>query len=152
MSSRITAAATPIRLEIPGDDDRTLELQMSPLTDRDTDELDNWVQYKIVELARQSVANASPAEREQTIQVALQQAQTMSWTNGSGTAALATASGKARLLWQSVRKQHPAVTEEQLRPYFRYQPNIDRLLECWKQLNGLKEVSVANPPVPANAG
>lgn len=108
-NSAPTAASTPLKL---GDN----EYLMAPLTDMDISELDEWVQSRVMEVARRALVYATtPTEREEMIRVALKTASSMTWMSGEGSKMMSTVDGLTRLVWQSLKKNHPAVTFLELR-------------------------------------
>lgn len=126
---RATAASDPLVL---GD----REFQMSPLTDKDIAELDSWIQSRCIEIARNSLPpDASQELRNETIQSAIEVAMSMTWLSGRGAKILATVQGMTRLVWVSIRKNHPDVTPAQLQAYMLDPENIQKANLAFSRLN-----------------
>jgi len=139
--AKATAAASPLVFA----DGTTF--QMSPLTDRDIAELDLWVQARIVQIARASL-NGEPAEiREETLRLAMQTAAGASWMTGMGARIMATVPGMTRLVWQSIKRSHPEITEEEVGQHLFSPENIEHARETFDKLNleGKKGVKKKRP-------
>lgn len=108
-NQKLTAASMPLKIG-------SKTFQASPLSDKDLTELDNWVRADFIRTARKSLTpDMSTAEREETLSVAMRIAQTLCAFRGSGARQLASVDGMIRLVWQSVKHNHPNVTEDELR-------------------------------------
>lgn len=108
----------------------------SPLSDKDLAEMDSWVQAKTIRIARESLpSNASPAEREETLTIALRLAQTLTAWSGTGAKMIASVEGMTRLVWQSCKRNHPELTEDCLREYMFDPDNIRETQRVFKKLN-----------------
>lgn len=117
---QMTAASVPIVLE----DGTTY--QFSPLSDRDLAELDAWLQSKVIQIARQSLTpDLSQKERDETLSLAMREASNVSFLTKAGQTQLATISGMVHLLWMSIRKNHPDVSEDTLQS--KLMENIDNI-------------------------
>jgi len=142
MEDRINAASSPLRFA-----DGT-EYQMSPLTDRDISELDEWVRVRFINLAMRSLpAETSEAERAAARMQATHEALTLTWMSGRGAQHMASVDGMTRLVWQSVKRNHPGVTEDELRRHLFSQENIAAVQLQFRRLN-MPETN-ADPPRPA---
>lgn len=98
---QVTAAAFPITIG-----DATYE--MSPLTDRDVDEINNWLRASIIKMARDSlVPGMTPAEREELLGVAMTKARQLSFMEGEGARIISSLDGVSRVVWQGLRRRHP---------------------------------------------
>lgn len=105
----VTGASFPITLG-------GAEYHMSPLSDIDIEELNNWLRSRFIQMARDSLPeNASQQQVDDTLRVAMQTAHDMSWMTGAGAKQMSHPDGIARLLWQSLRKRHPDLTHAQVR-------------------------------------
>lgn len=133
----MTAASVPLTLK-----DGT-QFRFSPLTDKDVDELEAWVRHRIVHLARESLtAEASAAEREETLTIALTEATKVSIYSPEYAQLLATVPGMLRILWQSLKREHPELTEEKLRHYISDPENIMLINEAFAAVNIPKEPKI----------
>jgi len=84
---------------------------MSPLTDRDLEELDNWLRVRIIRLARRSTEGLSEKEATATMNQAFAFASKLSWTSDEGASLMATRDGVAKVLFQGIHANHPEVTD-----------------------------------------
>lgn len=130
MTARVTAAATPL---VMNDGTR---LQFSPLTDRDIDEIDEWLQARVIDNAQRSLGpSLSQAERDEVLSAAARESLTISMVSPIGARMLATIAGMTRLLWQSVKRNHPEVTEDDLRRHMSNPDNIHRVNTAFAKTN-----------------
>jgi hypothetical protein len=142
--ARMTAASVPITFA----DGTTY--QFSPLTDKSIDEIDEWLQAKVIETARHSLKPDTPKEeREETLRIAVQESQKVSFLNDDGLLLLATVPGMTFLCWLALRREHPEVTQEQLRDKLSDASNILIVNEKFAHVNKreplLKKVRRAKP-------
>ncbi len=129
---RATAASAPLTFA-----DGT-EYQMSPLTDKDIAELDEWVQARSIRIARMSLsAEADAMERRETMSLAMSEASRLTWMAGEGAAVMATLPGMTRLVWQSVKKSHPDVTERMLAEKLFSPENLNAAIDTYEHLNNI---------------
>jgi len=106
MTTRAEATAAPGEVTIG---DKTY--RMSPLTDRDIGELDNWIQAKSLRIARESIPkDASTDEYNRMITAAMVGIQSLTMSSTRGAAVMASVDGLARALWQGIHPHHPDVT------------------------------------------
>lgn len=109
MTSRAQATAAPGDVTIDGKICR-----MSPLSDKDIAELDNWVRIRVIRLAKESLTGKeTKEEREELLEVAFKHASKLTWL-GEGLEDTTSLEGVARLLWQTLKKHHPDLTVEYL--------------------------------------
>jgi hypothetical protein len=128
--ARMTAASIPITFK----DGTTY--QFSPLTDKSIDEIDEWIQAKVIETARNSLKPDTPqAEREETLRIAMQESQKVSFLNDDGLTLLATIPGMTYLCWISLRKEHPEVKLSDLRDILSDPENLTILNEKFHKVN-----------------
>lgn len=129
MADNLTKAARPLKF-VDG-----TEYRMSPLSDKDIEELDSWVQSEFLATARKAAEGASEEEYERLMRVAMQEAMGLTWMSGPGAKRMATVYGMTRLCWQSVKRNHPDVTFDELRTKLFDPANIRRLREEFQRLN-----------------
>jgi hypothetical protein len=140
MTARITAAATLIHLNVPTDDNpqRQLEFFVSPLSDRDWDELEDWIQTQHIRLARKSLDDdCTQRERDETLAVAVREAGQVSLVSSQGAQYLHSIHGLARLMWHSLRHRHPTLTIEEARGYLLNPANATEFTEAFGRANSL---------------
>lgn len=148
-TSQITAAARPLTLyetvQVEGRDTvREINLDMSPLTDRDITELDLWVQVKFVRMARAAAQGLATEEYEKEIELAQRTAALLSAFTGQGARMLSTVEGMARVTYLAIRKRNPDITEERLRSLLFNPANLSMVNEAIAKANF--------PDTPENKG
>jgi hypothetical protein len=130
MTARITAAPTLIKF-VDG-----TTYKFSPLTDRDLDELDEWLQFKIIDIARRSLPpTATKAEREETLSIAQREACSITFLSPRGVEMMSTLAGMVHLCFISVVKAHPEVTEETFGTLLRNPDNLRVVNEAFTRVN-----------------
>ena len=129
---RITGAAAPLILA-----DGT-QLRFSPLTDRDTEEIDEWLGARIINTARNSFTpSTSQAERDELLAVAMRQAVKTTFATQAGVELLATIPGMAFVCWLSLRKEQPHLTVPKVMELLVNAENLDRAKDVFRHVNGL---------------
>jgi hypothetical protein len=124
---------------------------MSPLTDKDIAELDNWLQSRVVEIAVRAIPQNAPAAlREELLTIALKHATSMSWMTGEGAKQMGTIDGVSRVLWQSLKKEHPDITHDAVRSMMLDPRTIQYALVKFKDLNFGHIKDRKNPPAGKN--
>lgn len=114
--------------------------QMSPLSDKDIAELDAWVQSRIICMARESLPkDATQSERDETLRIAMQTASSVTWMSGQGAKLLATVQGWTRLVWQTIKRNHPDVTEEELSAHMFSPENVREVNRVFTEQNVVKD-------------
>lgn len=147
MAGRMSAASAPVTLT-----DRS-EWQMSPLTDRDYDELTEWARAHVVDVARRSIElmpECSNHDAETIYRVALSKALETTWSSEEGKQLFMTPFGVCRLFWQSIKKRHPNAQESNLRPLFYVAGNITRVMDLFFDINN-RAPADENPTGPVAA-
>jgi len=140
--SRMAGAASPLRFA-----DGT-EYQMSPLTDRDISELDEWVRCRFINLAMRSLPDdMSESDRTKFRVNAVHEAMTLTWMSGRGAQQMASVDGIARLVWQSVKRNNPGVAEDELRRHLFSRENLAAVQLQFRRLN--MPETAADPTRPA---
>ena len=139
MTARITAASVPIKFN------DGVEYLYSPLTDKDIDEMDEWLQARSIENARNSLApGLSAEERQETLSIAIRDSLGITMLSGIGAKMVATVAGMTRLVWQGVKKNHPDVTIEQLRSHLLHPENIREANRVFESTNAVPEGKLKN--------
>lgn len=142
---RITGAAAPITFH----DGTTY--QMSPLSDRDIQEMDLWAQARYIQVSRAGIPDSvSKEDRDAEMRSIRREAMGITWLSGLGASLVATVDGMCRLLWQSIKANHPDVLENDLRAKF-FDPdvaaqNVDEIREMFERLNRVPGGDQKNPP------
>lgn len=108
---------------------------VSPLTDLDRGELDNWVRGLLIRAARESLNGDGLDVREETLATALRTSLTVFWDGPEGRAQIfGTTRGMARFIRQSLKARHPDVTAEWLAERLTSQ-TIDEFMDVFKLAN-----------------
>ena len=108
---------------------------MSRLSDLDIAELDTWVQQYYLCMVRASLEDVSNEEKERVERLATLTALSLTWMSGPGASLLASVRGMTRMVWQTVKKVHPDVTEDELRSHMLSPENIGRAQALFHELN-----------------
>jgi hypothetical protein len=126
---QLTAATVPVIIG-------AFEYQASPLTDRDNDELDNWLKHHIVNTARELMkGETDPIFRREFIEIAQERSLLASFQSYIGVQVFGTPIGLARMVWQLIKKSHPKVTHQELVSQMRDDKNIERVMEVFQALH-----------------
>lgn len=128
---------SPYPLELGG-----TEYLVSPLTDGDISELDNWLQARYISRIRESLAqqydgaeNIPDAEYTRAMTLAGKEALGISWMSGEGARLMASVDGISRVLWQMIKRRQPDVTHAFIREQC-YSPVTAKLAgELFQKLN-----------------
>ena len=121
--------------------------RMSPLSDIDIAEIDNWLRVRHLRLVRESTAGASRAEARRVMMDAFDYAAKLSWTSDDGAALLSTRDGIAKLLWQGMHGNHSELTVEEVYKLLLDPRTIRSAMDTWKLINGVgKEEAPASGP------
>lgn len=127
--------------------------QMSPLSDKDIAELDAWVQSRIICMARESLpVDATKIERDETLSIAIRIASSTTWMSGQGAKLLATVPGWTRLVWQTIKRNHPNVTEEELSEHMFSPENVREVNRVFTEQNVVKNLAKKNSPKKTRKG
>lgn len=148
----VGAGATLVLYKEKGKTDAE-EFIVEPLSDVDISELDEWVRARIVKTARDSLdSTLSPAERIETLEVAMRLAQGESMLSAQGARILGTVDGMARLMWQTIRHRHPNLELETLRGYMFDPRNVEAATVLFRELNSEWTEQLKNRKAPTTRG
>lgn len=129
MPQSVTAAPHPVTF---GD----RHFLMSPLTDGDFEQLNNWLRSSVIQMARRSLTSDLTAEeREETLAVAMREARKMSYLSEAGRTAMATVDGTAQLLWLGMRNNHKDLTSDEVRSMMLNGDDMLSALKVWEEIN-----------------
>lgn len=137
----ITAAAVPAAFIVDGEEK---EFWLSPLTDKEIDEVDMWLQTRYIDIARRSLENCSAAERTETLAIAMQEANSISMLNAQGIAILATITGMTEVAFVSLRKRQPNILKEDVRKWLGINENLMRLNSAFSKANDVGAIHEKN--------
>lgn len=141
---RAALVAAPVELTLG---DKTYV--MSPLTDRDYSELDQYVQSRYIEAALRAAESFKSREMwDRVMTLAMQTAVGLSWSASPGVRVWGTLDGITRLIWQGVKRNMPEVTHEELRPLLVDQRNVEKANEFFKRVNRVPKATADDTPDP----
>lgn len=131
----MTAASRPIMLA-------GKEYQMAPLSDLDIAELDQWLKAKVIQTAIDAVPpDASEQTRQAILDSANRVALELSWMSPEGAKQMRTLDGMARLVWQSIKRQHPETTHIDIRKALTDARTVNEAVSAFDSLNQAGESS-----------
>ncbi len=107
-NNALTGGSIPIRLN------GTL-YNVSPLDDKDTSELDQYVRFIHMETATAAAEKADVRVAQMIVAAAVGQASALSFMSPQGAAIIKSVDGIARILWHGLKHNHPDLTHEQVR-------------------------------------
>lgn len=121
------ASAAPVPVQIDGRD-----LLVSPLSDRDFDELSLWYQGRVLRIARASLdPESAPAEREETLHAAYSHAAKIDFFSEFRSGGLmAQKEVMAQFVWRTLRKRQPALTLDEARRLAESDASVD-IVDAW---------------------
>lgn len=122
---------------------------MSPFTDKDVDEMTNWIRASVVQTARLALTpDMSQEERDEITSAAIAKASTMDYGDPSTIDWMNSRTGKERLMYQSLRARHPELSFEAFRKLlinpneengigsYRYDRQaMDEMGRVWQEMN-----------------
>lgn len=122
---------------------------MSPLSDRDIDEIDLYLQSRIIEISRAAIPpDATREDREIFASAALREASNVSMLSGRGVGLLSTVGGMTRLVWQSIKRNHPDVTLNELREQLSKEYNVRAANATFTKANANRLLKKEGKPGP----
>lgn len=120
-NTRLTGASTPVIFS------DGFELNLSPLSDKDITELDNWVRARYLYIARSGISeNATDEEKDRIERIAQQTAATLCWYLGYGASIMACLDGLCRILYQAAQNNHKGLTYDDLHERLLQQTNNEK--------------------------
>lgn len=111
---------------------------MSPLTDADKGELDNWVRSEFLATAKLGAGAPDDEHYAPIMRIALLEAAQLSWTRSPGSAMAATRKGIARIAWQGIRRKHPNVPLSEIDEALRTIAAVEEFHEKYRIVNDIK--------------
>ena len=113
------------------------ELRMSPLTDKEYEEVNNWLRAKVIKTARAAFTDdMTPAERSEILQAAILASRSLTFVNATEMFELDRLEVMARVLHQGVVRNHPDVTIEWLKDEFKKNPDaMVEAIQVWSEVN-----------------
>lgn len=149
LASLASAAPVPVRI---GDRD----FMLSPLSDRDFDELSLWYQGRVLKMARASLdSDSTPEERDETLRAAYAFASGIDFLSEfRGVGLLAEKEVLAQFVWRLFRKQQKFTLDDAREMVQSGQP-LGNVMDAWHLAQygkAPKEESAENPEKNAGSG
>jgi hypothetical protein len=120
-------------------------LTMRRLSDMDLSELDEWVRVRAFDLARRCASGLPASERQEILGAAIRTAAGLSFLSLEGAQMMSTLDGVARLLWQSVKADHPKETIESVRRLLVDENDLKDVMTQWRDMNRRYEPKKPSP-------
>jgi len=133
--NRLNRARIPFKIRTP---EGNQEYQTRPLSDADMDEINAWIRSTYMERMEQSVANlTNEVMIKAAAEAALRVVATLDMMDGGqGSRMIACIDGLSRVLWQSMRDDHPELTHAELKRLLLVDPeNASRGADHWQSVN-----------------
>jgi len=135
-TGRVTAAPTSIKFT----DGNTYLFR--PLTDKDFDTLDEWLQSRYVENGMKAIPAEWPEEKQNAVINSIVRASLMiTFLTPGGLELLGTLQGMTFVSWLSLRKEHPHLTLDLVRELLIQKQNLQLVNEAFRKVNAVP----ANP-------
>jgi len=135
-TGRVTGAPTVIRFN----DGK--EYLFRPLTDKDFDTLDEWLQSKYVENGMKAIPDEWPEEKQNAVINSIVKASlTITFLTPGGLQLLSTLQGMTFIAWLSMRKEQPDLTLDKVRELLIMEKNLKLVNQSFMKVNALP----ANP-------
>jgi hypothetical protein len=142
--SKLTAAPVEVNLG-------KIKLLMSPLTDRDMAELDEYVRAVYVRNARVSVddvKDSDPSMWGRVMKFAMETALLLTWSRPPGSNVMGTTDGIVRLAYQGAKKHTSGLTLESLRAALTDPENVAVFRQKFTSTNEVR----TSPPTKGDGG
>ena len=114
------------------------KFRMSPLKDRDYGEFEAWVQDRHVNLVKRNLEGLSDDERRHQLDRAFDRAAEIGIQSDEAMAAMCTIEGVGKLVWLSIRAEHPDVSEEEVVSLMTSPENIREALDEIDNVNHMR--------------
>ena len=109
MTTTSGAAASPFEFVIRGK-----SYLLSPLRDVDLGTLEKWVQDRHVDLVKRNCADMDEGDRRYHVDKAFDVASSLTINSTRSIEILSTPEGSVIMIWRSMRRNHPAITKEEV--------------------------------------
>lgn len=110
--------------------------RMSPLSDKDYEEINNWIRSSYLQMVRQSFTpDMLPAQRQEEIAVAQETARGLNMLSMHGKSVMSTPEGVSLLVWLGIKRNHPDVPLDEISPHFLDPQKITEVMERWRDVN-----------------
>jgi hypothetical protein len=133
-TGRVTAAPTPIRFNNGKD------YLFTPLSDKDFDTLDEWLQAKYVENGMKGIPEEWPEEKQNAvINAIVKESLKITFLTQGGLELLSTLQGMTFVSWLSLRKEQPTLTLDQVRELLILDKNLKLVNQAFRKVNAVPE-------------
>ncbi len=109
MTSTAQATAAPIMRNFLGK-----EYTLTPLKDKDYGEFENFIQDRVMDVARRNVAGLSEKDRKELLAHAFDKASSLTLSSPDALRHMESVPGVTKLLFLSLRHAHPEITEDEV--------------------------------------
>jgi len=110
--------------------------KLAPLRNRDFAEFEKWMQDQAIEMVERSIQrqNLSFDERRILLNEAYEKARRLTFTSKEASPYLYKLEGAAKILWLSIRQEHPEITEEFLVDVVQDDETLNQLMGEWEKV------------------
>lgn len=141
MTTTPQATAAPIAVTLAGQ-----KFRMRPLRDCDFGEFEAWVKRRYIDTARQMAEGLSEADRQTLLNRAFDKAAVLTFSSPDALKLMVTVEGAAKLVWLSLRTEHPDLAEDQVKAWLSDSRTMAEALDRVDYLNGDGKVRVKKKP------
>jgi len=123
--------ASPVSVDINGNDYR-----MSPLTDRNIGEINNYIRSNLIKAARESLTDDTPQNLvDTTLRVAMKEAQKLDWMRDAEL--IQSPEVLLYVFWLSFQKESPCTKDELATDLFTDMDALDRCMDSFMLIQPL---------------
>lgn len=136
MTSASHATAAPVPVRLAGQDYR-----MTPLTDKDYAEFENWMRSRPIRIAKENMAripDLTKEDRDVLLRQAMEISARLSMTNMDGMQVMVSWEGASYLSWLGLKKCHPELTSEDVVRLMSDPRTVQEALDNFDRVNSLK--------------
>lgn len=124
------------------------QLNLSPLSDKDITELDNWVKSRYLHTQISNIPeNISDDLKDRMIILAQQTAGTLCWYLGLGASIMASIDGMTQIIYQSAKNNHPDITYDIIHEKLLSKDNYNKAEDTFAELNDVRDSKLKNPTI-----
>jgi hypothetical protein len=131
-TAQVTAA--PVEIRLAGS-----AYLLSPLTDLDFGEFENWMQSRVLEIASSRSAGLPPGDREIILREAMKEAARLTMGAPDALPLMVSPEGSTRLVWMGIRRNRPEITLENVRKLLADPQTLADAVEALERLNAVPE-------------
>ncbi|MBI5724598.1 MAG: hypothetical protein HZA50_11605 [Planctomycetes bacterium] len=143
--SQITAAPSVLALN-------GVEYRLSPLRDCDYGEFERWVQDRYFDVAKRNLADLPDAQKDSLLRHAYERAAGLTINSPEALNLMVTVDGAAKLMYLSLRREHPAITQEEATKLCTDPAVVRQCMDRVEELNRLNQKLPAGRETPRPDG